>query len=351
MTGLNKVYTASGAGKSVDQWLKKQGDKLFGPQDAADFSTPVGDVNWTTALNAGNSPLGDGSMQQFIASGGSTPLFGSVDFMNTGFDLNPAASFVDPTIQAFSAGNQAIDVGSTQDLSSGLQLDTGSIGSVDTSAVDSAIAGSSGADAGAADAASWDNVGDSGSYSDAGFSTGVDAEGNIIEGSGGIPYLGAAMNLAEGNTAGAVGSAIGYYFGGPIGGAVGSAAAPLVNDVGDAAADIAGTVICTELHRQGMMPDHIYEADSAYGALQSQELITGYHFWAKPLVRLMRKSKFVTLCAYAIATPWSKEMAYRMGVLNKGSLVGKLLMLTMYPLCIAIGRIKLNRGMKWQTSI
>lgn len=89
------------------------------------------------------------------------------------------------------------------------------------------------------------------------------------------------------------------------------------------------TVICTELYSQGYMSDSIIEADEMYGKMILEfrpEVMIGYHFWAKPIVSLMKKSKLFTDLVWVFAGPWSKQMAYEMGASDKGSLFGKILM-------------------------
>jgi hypothetical protein len=89
------------------------------------------------------------------------------------------------------------------------------------------------------------------------------------------------------------------------------------------------TVICTELHRQGLMPDEIREADERFGRMisaTSPETMLGYHYWAIPIVKLMQKSRLFTKIVWAVARPWAYHMAYEMGTLEKDNLLGKVLM-------------------------
>lgn len=89
------------------------------------------------------------------------------------------------------------------------------------------------------------------------------------------------------------------------------------------------TVICTELHRQGLMSDEIREADERFGRIissTSPETMLGYHYWAIPIVNLMQKSRLFTKIVWAVARPWAYHMAYEMGALEKDNLLGKVLM-------------------------
>ncbi len=102
-----------------------------------------------------------------------------------------------------------------------------------------------------------------------------------------------------------------------------------------------GTVICTELHCQGLMDEAIWKADEAFGKHlreRNSDVLIGYHFWAKPVVSLMQKSRVFTQIVNVLAKPWSYEMACIMGENDKGSVVGKILMDVGVPMCRTIGR-------------
>ena len=99
-----------------------------------------------------------------------------------------------------------------------------------------------------------------------------------------------------------------------------------------------GTVICTELFRQGLLSSEIYTADEKFGRdieLRSNKTLVGYRTWARPLARKMRHSKTLTHVVSKFAIPWAHHMAYRMGVLEKDNLFGKILM----PIGIILSRI------------
>lgn len=97
------------------------------------------------------------------------------------------------------------------------------------------------------------------------------------------------------------------------------------------------TVLCTELHRQGLMSSKIYAADGAYGRTLDPAIISGYHAWGKPLVKAMQKSPTVTAIINAIVTPWAEHMAFEMEVIEKDNLLGKLINRTGQPACKLIG--------------
>jgi hypothetical protein len=119
----------------------------------------------------------------------------------------------------------------------------------------------------------------------------------------------------------------------------GSTGAPVSSEGSAASAgDWGGTVICTELHRQGILDSETYAADSAFGKTLSDEVLTGYHVWGEPLARAMSKSKSLTKVVWIFARPWATEMAYQAGIRTKGHLAGRLIMKVGIPMCRIIGK-------------
>lgn len=104
-----------------------------------------------------------------------------------------------------------------------------------------------------------------------------------------------------------------------------------------------GKVICTELYNQGLMDRLVYEADQDFGKLQDYDVMLGYYTWAQYVVRWMKASSIVTNIVYCIATPWSQEMAFRMGGKSKPNFIGKILMTVGIPTCRIIGKYKAKR--------
>ncbi|MEP4191729.1 MAG: hypothetical protein ABJN51_11630, partial [Sneathiella sp.] len=106
-------------------------------------------------------------------------------------------------------------------------------------------------------------------------------------------------------------------------------------DAGDGA-----SVICTELHRQGLVEDELYRGDSAYG-LQLMEfdpnVMRGYQSFGIPIAQQMRKSKTLTLTMRLIAMPIIEELAYRGGTASTGNKVGRVVLSIAIPACRLIG--------------
>jgi len=107
---------------------------------------------------------------------------------------------------------------------------------------------------------------------------------------------------------------------------------------------ISDTVICSELFRQGMMNESIYEADKLFGRIMeksNKEALHGYRMWATPIVSVMKKSKVFTNIVSWIAIPWAYQMAYEVGATDKGNRLGKLLMVLGIPMSKVVYKLSL----------
>lgn len=114
-------------------------------------------------------------------------------------------------------------------------------------------------------------------------------------------------------------------------------------NVGDGSEDD-GTVICTELHRQGYMADDIYKLDADYRRMIGDEVYVGYRKMADPVVRLMKKSAAFTWAVSKLALPWALEMAHVVAHKKyKGHWLGKVIMTLGIPLCKKIGQMIISR--------
>ncbi len=51
-----------------------------------------------------------------------------------------------------------------------------------------------------------------------------------------------------------------------------------------------GTVICTELNRQGLLPDELYHAGTDHFLALPEETFVGYHIWAQKCVPILSRS-------------------------------------------------------------
>lgn len=101
-----------------------------------------------------------------------------------------------------------------------------------------------------------------------------------------------------------------------------------------------GTVICTELYRQGYMDLATYSKDSEYGLKilkETPEVIVGYQFLANPIVKLMKKSPMFTKIISYPALKWARHIAN-----EENSIVGVLAVNIGQPICGIIGKLLSN---------
>ena len=144
-----------------------------------------------------------------------------------------------------------------------------------------------------------------------------------------------------------VGTGVGGTGPGPVGPGTG---APGPGGEGGGSAGAGGTVICTELHRQGLMPDYIYRADSDYGSRLPYDVVRGYQMIGRPLARLMSKSRFVTALVKPIALKWAYQMAFKEGVIKSGNRTGAFIEFIGIPLCRLINAAIPERRQKLSPS-
>ena len=122
-------------------------------------------------------------------------------------------------------------------------------------------------------------------------------------GIGGTTGMSPTGEVGGGGTPGSIGS-VG-------GGGMEGASAYGGGETGDVGPGIGGegTYICTELHRQGLMSDEIYEADAAFGRTLPDEVMEGYSVFAIPVARWMAKSRLLTAVIKPFALRWANHMA------------------------------------------
>lgn len=102
----------------------------------------------------------------------------------------------------------------------------------------------------------------------------------------------------------------------------------------DTGTGIMGTVICTELFRQGLMDKETYAKDAIFGhflSLRHPEVVRGYRYLAAPVVRGMQKSKWFTRLISFPALAWARYMAHG------DSLFGATVMALGMPICYLAG--------------
>lgn len=175
--------------------------------------------------------------------------------------------------------------------------------------------------------------------------------------SGGLDFggfgLGGATKLLEGDVGGFLGNGLSMLAGNAILPGVGGPIASIISNVlpvndivsgiGDFASSLVGSVVCTQLFVQGKLPAALYYADIEYARKHmSATTLDGYRLWGVPLVRLMRRNKFVAEAARLIVVQRAHYTASRMGyswASRPRAVVGGLINALGVPVCYALGRL------------
>jgi len=123
-------------------------------------------------------------------------------------------------------------------------------------------------------------------------------------------------------------------------GGLGGAVSTIVGDAGKVIAKPVGTVICTQLYKDGHIPAAVFKADNAYVIKHfSTATRNGYKFWAIPLVAQMRKHPTIYSIVKFFGVHWSYHCAADSNRAYKSNLVGALLIAVAVPICYLIGCI------------
>lgn len=101
-------------------------------------------------------------------------------------------------------------------------------------------------------------------------------------------------------------------------------------------------VLCTYFtFERGWVSKRDYVANSRYGQERVlQKTLNGYHYWAIPLVKYLRKHKGSLkekVIFKVLVEGWIKQNAFTMGYRKQGDIRGKILMITVKPVCTLIG--------------
>jgi hypothetical protein len=313
-------------GSSVAKPISYSPDEGF-PSYMQDSSTPAPyAVNSDTLLGANISDSGG----DIISSGATSTSFSpTADFGGGTYGAEVAAT---PAIA--SAGGQALE-GVPVPTESAVDFSSGAVPGAAESAVES----------GAADAAAS-------GFGEMGMGGGVGAAMSGVTDllSGNDVDVG---RMATGAAAGMAGTAAGTWAAAELGAELGSAAGPAGTVIGAAVGSlvsvvgnsIGGRVICTELNRQGLLPDDVYALDQAYTRENlDEDVIRGYLIWARPIALKMKTSPALTRMVLPIASAWSYTMASRMQPGKyKPRALGKFLLWAGVPACRLIGRVLRKR--------
>jgi len=93
-----------------------------------------------------------------------------------------------------------------------------------------------------------------------------------------------------------------------------------------------GTVICTELERQGLLDTALYEAGIPHFLSLPEETVAGYRVWANHVVPLMQKYPALARALAPVA-----QSRYEMIVTGKFGIAGAITIYIGQPLCFLIG--------------
>ncbi|OOS03826.1 hypothetical protein B0188_05975 [[Haemophilus] felis] len=159
---------------------------------------------------------------------------------------------------------------------------------------------------------------------------------------------GFAGSVVGGAISGTTGGTLGAFKSGILGGTAGYITTGFVSDVEkgikekkerERESDGSNSrVICTHFYQKGMLSRELWRADMEYTLKHlPQSMVNGYHLWAIPYVRLMRKSPLAEKLMYPIAYHRAREIAYQMGYTSKGSIRGKVFRAILEPICLFLG--------------
>lgn len=114
-------------------------------------------------------------------------------------------------------------------------------------------------------------------------------------------------------------------------------------DVNNAGGD-GGTdsrVICTELYKQGKLSRDLYRMDVVYTARElPTTLVRGYHYWAIPMVPVIRKNKLVCDIFEYLTLKRAEEIAHIVDPITypKSTFTGRLIKTVGEAICYGIGK-------------
>ena len=129
------------------------------------------------------------------------------------------------------------------------------------------------------------------------------------------------------------------------GGALSAAANVATGGDGPGGDGPGGTVICTSMHKLGLISDDLYKLDAEFGAMVTAAdplTIDGYRAWATPVAKYILGDSMGSKLALSIVSPlakaWTAEMAHVMRPKQYGpNNLGKVIMFLGRPLCRLVG--------------
>lgn len=98
-----------------------------------------------------------------------------------------------------------------------------------------------------------------------------------------------------------------------------------------------GTIVCTELYRQGFIDRKTKILDHRFGATLPLETLAGYRMLFTPVVNTMQKSRIFSNIIRIFLVPVAKDMAARMSPTRKRNRFGRIITSLLLPICEAVG--------------
>jgi len=132
------------------------------------------------------------------------------------------------------------------------------------------------------------------------------------------------------------GAIAGFIVGGPMGSVIGA----VIGGAVDFISDSLGSIICTELSRQGFLNDKLLFEDHLWREFfVTDKEFRGYNRLARPVVKLMQKSRLFTYCMVPFVHSFALEAASRVNVKYRkdSNLLGKLIIKIGLPICRRFG--------------
>jgi hypothetical protein len=123
------------------------------------------------------------------------------------------------------------------------------------------------------------------------------------------------------------------------GGKVVTSGGDVNNAGGDGGTD--SRVICTELYKQGKLSRDLYRMDVVYTARELPDtLVRGYHYWAIPMVPVIRKNKLVCDIFEYLTLKRAEEIAHIVDPITypKSTFTGRLIKTVGEAVCYGIGK-------------
>lgn len=117
---------------------------------------------------------------------------------------------------------------------------------------------------------------------------------------------------------------------------------------GENAGSGGGRVICTHFFTKGLLARKMLLAEIQFTNDHiPPAVVRGYHFWAIPYVRLMRRNRLAERVIYPLMKWRGEEIAFQMKLRSTGNLKGKLIRFIGETLCWVIGNFVGNQN--WET--